>query len=113
VSRRDRCTVPGAEQDHAILRVELRCVRWLAGVGGFGLPWFNSRRLCPLQSNCYPAIYFIETGSLRLERRTFRRLRELKVSAPVIVIAAHGDIPLAMEAMRIGATDFLEKPFED
>jgi two-component system, LuxR family, response regulator FixJ len=42
-----------------------------------------------------------------------RRLRELKLAVPVIVITAHGDIPLAVEAMRIGAIDFLEKPFED
>jgi two-component system response regulator FixJ len=42
-----------------------------------------------------------------------RQLRELKVSAPVIVITAHGDIPLAVEAMRLGAIDFLEKPFDD
>jgi two-component system, LuxR family, response regulator FixJ len=42
-----------------------------------------------------------------------RRLRELKVAAPVIVITAHGDIPLAVEAMRMGAINFLERPFDD
>jgi two-component system, LuxR family, response regulator FixJ len=42
-----------------------------------------------------------------------RRLRELKFAVPVIVITAHGDIPLAVEAMSLGAVDFLEKPFED
>ena len=42
-----------------------------------------------------------------------RRVKEMDVQMPVIVITGHGDVPLAVEAMKLGAFDFLEKPFDD
>lgn len=50
-----------------------------------------------------------EMGGLLLQRR----MREAGMSMPVIVMTAFGDVPTAVQAMKDGAVDFIEKPFRE
>jgi two-component system, LuxR family, response regulator FixJ len=53
-------------------------------------------------------VWMPEIGGLEI----VRSLRKLKLDIPVIVITGHSDVPLAVEAMKAGAVDFIEKPYD-
>lgn len=66
------------------------------------LPGLDCANAALLVDVCMPGIQGLELHE---------RLIESGVDVPVIVMTAHGDIPMAVRAMRNGAIDFLQKPF--
>ncbi len=50
-----------------------------------------------------------EMSGLELQER----LRALESTLPIIFITAHGDVPIAVKAVKTGAVDFIQKPFRD
>ena len=50
-----------------------------------------------------------QSSGLELQKKLLARGREI----PVIIVSAYGSVPVAVEAMKAGAVDFIEKPFSD
>lgn len=64
----------------------------------------------PPRSGCLISdIRMPEMDGLELQEEVARR----GIDIPVIIMTGHGDVPLAVRAMKAGALDFLEKPFDD
>jgi DNA-binding NtrC family response regulator len=60
----------------------------------------------------YPGVVVSDIRMPGMDGMVFlKRLMSLDGGLPVIMITGHGDVPMAVEAMRLGAYDFLEKPF--
>jgi DNA-binding NtrC family response regulator len=86
--------------------------QWLA-LSGFDTEAFASAEdaLKGLSSD-YPGIVVTDVRMPNMDGMQFlRKLKGIDSSLPVIMITGHGDVPMAVEAMRLGAFDFLEKPF--
>ncbi len=61
----------------------------------------------------YPGIVISDIKMPGIDGITFlKRLQKADNALPVIMITGHGDVAMAVEAMQIGAYDFLEKPFD-
>ncbi len=86
--------------------------QWLA-LSGFDTETFASAEeaLKKLGAD-YPGVVVSDIKMPGMDGMQFlKRLMSIDSGLPVIMITGHGDVPMAVEAMRVGAYDFLEKPF--
>lgn len=86
--------------------------QWLA-LSGFDTETFGSAEdAVKSLGNDYPGIVITDIKMPGMDGMQFlKKLMSVDSGLPVIMITGHGDVPMAVEAMRIGAFDFLEKPF--
>ena len=88
---------------------------FLLGAADFHVTLFESAQ------NFLDALPTIDFGCVASDVRMpgidgIELLKRLKAGGsrfPVVIMTGHGDVPLAVEAMKLGAMEFLEKPFED
>ncbi|MFQ6548154.1 sigma-54-dependent transcriptional regulator [Aestuariibius sp. 2305UL40-4] len=86
--------------------------QWLA-LSGFDTETFPSAEdaLKGLTPD-YPGVVVSDIKMPGMDGMAFlKRVMSVDSALPVIMITGHGDVPMAVEAMRVGAYDFLEKPF--
>ncbi|MEM8592441.1 MAG: sigma-54 dependent transcriptional regulator [Pseudomonadota bacterium] len=86
--------------------------QWLA-LSGFDTETYpNAEEALKRLGPDYPGVVVSDIKMPGMDGMQFlKRLMGVDSALPVIMITGHGDVPMAVEAMRVGAYDFLEKPF--
>jgi two-component system, NtrC family, C4-dicarboxylate transport response regulator DctD len=86
--------------------------QWLS-LSGFSVQLFARGEDCLAQlPRDFPGVVLSDVRMPGLSgMQLLERLRQIDPDLPVILLTGHGDVPMAVEAMRNGAYDFLEKPF--
>ena len=96
--------------DEAIIRESLR--DWLSDVGHQVLTAENGFQALEIIEKEKPGIAFVDLVMPRMDGiELLKRAKEISPSIDVIIITAYGSIPTAINAMREGAYDYIEKPF--
>ena len=86
--------------------------QWLA-LSGFDTETFcSAEEALKVIGTDWPGVVISDIRMPGMDGMTFlKRLMGLDSGLPVIMITGHGDVPMAVEAKRLGAMDFMEKPF--
>lgn len=89
-------------------------LRWLLESVGHDVTCFASADEFLVQYSGEPGCLILDVrmpgmSGLELQREVERRDWRL----PIIMVTGHGDVPMAVRAMRAGAVDFLQKPYDD
>ena len=106
----DRPLVHVVDDDEAIRR----SISFLLRTSGYATTLYGSGK------EFLSSLSKLERGCILLDVRmpdmdgmeVQQRLREAGVMLPVIIMTGHGDVDMAVRAMKAGASDFIEKPFE-
>ena len=103
----DKNTVFVVDDDQA-MRSSLK---WLIESVGMSVETYSSadefiREYYPGRAGCLLL-------DIRMPGMSGLELQEHFVQIPIIIITGHGDVPMAVRAMKAGAVDFIEKPFND
>ncbi|BFO02596.1 sigma-54 dependent transcriptional regulator [Pseudomonas guariconensis] len=96
--------------DEASIRTAVQ--QWLS-LSGFSVQLFARAEECLAQlPEHFPGVIVSDVRMPGIDGlQLLERLQALDPDLPVILLTGHGDVPMAVEAMRNGAYDFLEKPF--